>query len=63
MYLFQENLLVKAIMDTCFSLNPVYVFKKRRFCAARKLNDTNREKLVLYWIQYKNALKCKVGCF
>ena len=28
-----------------------------------KLNDTHREKLVLYWIQYKNLLKNKVGCF
>ena len=31
MYLFQKNLLVKAIMNNCFSHNPVYVFKKRRF--------------------------------
>ena len=27
------------------------------------LNDTHREKLVLYWIRYKNSLKNKVGCF
>ena len=27
------------------------------------INDTHREKLVLYWIQYKNSLKYKVGCF
>ena len=26
-------------------------------------NDTHKEKLLLYWIQYKNSLKCKVGCF
>ena len=27
------------------------------------INNTHREKIVLYWIQYKNSLKCKVGCF
>ena len=26
-------------------------------------NDTLMEELVLYWIQYKNSLKYKVGCF
>ena len=36
-YLVQKNLLVKAIMDSCFSLNPVYVFQKGRLCAAGKL--------------------------
>ena len=28
-----------------------------------QLNDTRMEELVLYWIQYKNSLKSKVGCF
>ena len=28
-----------------------------------KFNDTHMEKRVLYWIRYKNLLKCKVGCF
>ena len=28
-----------------------------------RLNDTHREKLVLYWNQYKISLKYKVGCF
>ena len=27
------------------------------------INDTHRERLVLYWIPYKNSLKCKVSCF
>ena len=27
------------------------------------LNGTHMEKLVLYWIQYKNSLKYRVGCF
>ena len=27
------------------------------------INETLREKLVLYWTQYKNSLKYKVGCF
>ena len=27
------------------------------------LNDTHKEKLVLYLIQYKNSLKYKVSCF
>ena len=26
-------------------------------------NDTHMEELVLYWIQYKNSLKYKIGCF
>ena len=26
-------------------------------------NVTHREKIVLYWIQYKKSLKYKVGCF
>ena len=26
----------EAILDNCFSLSPVYVFKKRRFCAVGK---------------------------
>ena len=26
------------------------------------LNDTHMEELALYWIQYKNSLKYKVGC-
>ena len=26
-------------------------------------NDTHMEELALYWIQYKNSLKHKVGCF
>ena len=26
----------EAILDNCFSLNPVYLLKKRRFCAAGK---------------------------
>ena len=28
-----------------------------------KFNDTHREKLVRYWIPYKNSLKYKFGCF
>ena len=28
-----------------------------------RVNDTHREKLVLYWIQGKNSLKYKIGCF
>ena len=28
----------EASLDNCFSLCPVYVFKKRQFCAARKLS-------------------------
>ena len=27
---------MEAIIDNCFSLNPVYVFKKRRFCTPGK---------------------------
>ena len=27
------------------------------------INDTHMEELVLYWIQYKNSLKYKIGCF
>ena len=28
-----------------------------------KNNDTHIEKLMLYWIQYNDSLKYKVGCF
>ena len=28
-----------------------------------KILDTHMEEFVLYWIQYKNSLKYKVGCF
>ena len=38
-----------------------YTITCQRFYKA--FNDTHREKLVLYWIQYKNSLICKVGCF
>ena len=31
--------------------------------AKKELNDTHREKLVLYLIRYKNSLKYKIGCF
>ena len=31
--------------------------------AACIFNDTQKENLVRYWIQYKNSLKYKVGCF
>ena len=27
------------------------------------INDTHMEELLLYWIQYKNSLKYKIGCF
>ena len=27
------------------------------------ISDTYMKELVLYWIQYKNSLKCKVSCF
>ena len=27
------------------------------------INDTHKEKLVLYCIEYKNLMKYKVGCF
>ena len=27
------------------------------------INDIQREKLVLCWIQYKNSLKCKISCY
>ena len=37
------------------------------FCSelllCNKINDTHIEELVLCWIQYKNSLKYKVGCF
>ena len=29
----------------------------------RWINDTHIEELALCWIQYKNSLKYKVGCF
>ena len=35
----------------------------RSMMAEECLNDTNREKLALYGIQYKNSFKYKVGCF
>ena len=31
--------------------------------AKNDVNDTHREKVVRYFIQYKNSLKYKVGCF
>ena len=37
-------------------------FPEIRLCQI-KLNDTHMEELVLYWIQYKNSLKYKIGCF
>ena len=38
MYLFQKNLLVEAIMDNCFYLNQVYVFKKIILCGRKTQN-------------------------
>ena len=36
-YIFiSEKSICESYHDNCFSLNPVYVFKKRRFCAAGK---------------------------
>ena len=39
------------------------VLTQKLFSLDEEINDTHREKLVLYRIQYKNYLKCKVGCF
>ena len=33
----QLSIIASTIMDNFFSLNPLYVFKKRRLCAAGKL--------------------------
>ena len=40
---------------------PICLFDKNR--TEENVNDTHREKLMLYSIQYKNSLKYKVGCF
>ena len=39
--------------------------KKRLFSNPKLfiINDSHMEELVLYWIQYRNWLKYKVGCF
>ena len=41
--------------------NPLLIFGGTLF--KYLLNDTHMEELVLYWIQYINSLKYKVGCF
>ena len=39
---------------------PSYDWKKY---IVKSINDTHKKKIVLYWIQYKNTSKYKVGCF
>ena len=49
-----------AIFSVSSITVPVFIEKDFKWV---EFNDTHREKLVFYWIQYKNSLKCKVGCF
>ena len=43
-------------MDIFFSLKPVYIFKKRRFCAAGKLKTLCFRYLSDWQKKYKNIL-------
>ena len=38
-------------------------FRIGKTAAAKIINDTHLDELVLYWIQYKNSLKHEIGCF
>ena len=48
-------------MDISWFLSKKLKFFERRLIY--EINDTHMKKLVPYWIQYKNSLKYKVGCF
>ena len=50
--------------DYCNSQSPYWTMVRVIILELHsQINDTHMEELVLYWIQYKNSLKYKVGCF
>ena len=53
----------KGLFDWRFYLYAKYKYLGNFKYSLYPLNDTHREKLLLYRIQYKNSLKYKVGCF
>ena len=61
-----NSLVESTILRPVLILNCLYVYGlvwNFALCLIEnRFNDTHREKLVLYWIQYKNSLKYKVGC-
>ena len=59
-YLFRTSWTQFFVIQLCLQYWTKYKFVRKKKCT---FNDTHREKLVLYWIQYKNSLKYKVDRF